>query len=120
MDRVDVEDFCGADNGGNIEITLRGRRGTDANGFVCKPDVQRIAIDIAVHRDRADAHLFTRPDDATGNLAAVGDENFPKATLSVHSISDLRLPICDWSAARRIDFNRQSEIKNRKCLLLDS
>jgi hypothetical protein len=50
--------------------------------------VQRVAIYVAVHGNGADAHLFASPNDATGNLAAVGDENFSKATLSVHGISD--------------------------------
>jgi hypothetical protein len=41
--------------------------------------MQRIAIDVAVPSNGADAHLFTRPDDAAGNLAAISDEDLAKA-----------------------------------------
>jgi hypothetical protein len=33
-----------------------------------------------VHGDRANPHLFAGPDDATGNFAAIRDEDFSKAT----------------------------------------
>src|SRR5678816_4614234 len=75
MNRIDVEYLSGADDGGNVEITLRGRRWSNARGFVGEANVQRIAIDVAVHGDRLDAHLFTGPDDTTGNLAAIGDQD---------------------------------------------
>jgi hypothetical protein len=35
--------------------------------------MERITIDVAMNRDRLDAHFFARPDNATGDLAAVGD-----------------------------------------------
>src|SRR6185369_573917 len=75
MNRIDVEDLSGADDGGDVEITLRGRRWSNARGFVGEANVQRIAIDVAVNGDRLDAHLFAGPDDATGNLAAIGDQD---------------------------------------------
>jgi hypothetical protein len=37
--------------------------------------VQRVAIDIAMHGDRADAHFLTRPDNPAGNLAAIRDQD---------------------------------------------
>jgi hypothetical protein len=40
--------------------------------------VQRIAIDIAVHRDGTNAHLFASPDNPAGNLAAISDQNLAK------------------------------------------
>jgi hypothetical protein len=40
--------------------------------------MQRIAIDVTVNGDRLDAHLLAGPDDATGNLAAIGDQNLLK------------------------------------------
>src|SRR6476646_6276514 len=76
MNRIDVEDLGGADDGGNVEITLRGRRWSNAGCFVGEADVQRIAVDVAVNSDRLDAHLLAGPDDATGNLAAIGDQDF--------------------------------------------
>src|SRR3954447_1258463 len=72
MNRIDVEDLSGADDGGNVEITLRGRRWSNTCGFVGEAHVQRIAIDVAVNGDRLDAHLLAGPDDATSNLAAIG------------------------------------------------
>jgi len=49
--------------------------------------VKRISINVAVHRDRLDAHLFARPNYATGNLAAVGDQDFFKLSrVESHSL----------------------------------
>src|SRR4029079_15561949 len=75
MNRIDVEYLSRADDGGNVEITLRGRRWSNTRGFVGEAHVQRIAIDVAVNGDRLDAHLLAGPDDATSNLAAIGDQD---------------------------------------------
>ena len=64
------------DDGGNVEITLRGRRWSNARGFVGEANVQRIAIDVAVNGDRLDAHLLAGPDYPAGDLAAVCYKNF--------------------------------------------
>src|SRR6185436_19977822 len=61
MDRIDVEDLSGADDGGNVEITLRGRRWSNTRRFVGETDVQRIAIDVAVNSDSLDTHLLASP-----------------------------------------------------------
>jgi len=37
--------------------------------------VQRVAVDIAVDRNRADAEVMAGADDAKGDLAAIGDED---------------------------------------------
>jgi hypothetical protein len=37
--------------------------------------VQRVAVDIAVDRGRADAEVVARADDAKRDLATVGDED---------------------------------------------
>jgi len=42
-----------------------------------------------VNGDRANAHLFAGPDDSARNLSPIGDENFSKASRSVHNIADL-------------------------------
>src|ERR1041384_1357749 len=76
MNRVDVEDLSRADDRGNVQVTLRGRRWSNAGGFVGETDVQRIAIDVAVNGDSLDAHLLARPNNATGDLAAIGDQDF--------------------------------------------
>jgi hypothetical protein len=46
--------------------------------------MKRIAIDVAVNGDGAYAHLFARPNNATGNLTAISDQYFLK-------LSDFRL-----------------------------
>src|SRR5215213_3601657 len=51
MNRIDVENLCGADDGGNVEIALRGRSGPNARGLVGEADVQRITIDVAMNGD---------------------------------------------------------------------
>jgi hypothetical protein len=40
--------------------------------------MKRITIDIAMDRNGTDAHLLARPDNATGNLAAVSDQDLLK------------------------------------------
>jgi hypothetical protein len=56
MDRIDVEDLGRANDRRNVQVTLRGRRWSNARGFVSETDVQRIAIDVAVNSDSLDAH----------------------------------------------------------------
>src|SRR5215212_2576054 len=85
MNRIDVENLGGADDGGNVEITLRGRCWSDARCFVSETDMQRVAIDVAVNGNRLNAHLLAGPDDATGNLAAIGDQDlFELARIKGH------------------------------------
>jgi hypothetical protein len=49
-----------------------------------------------VHGDGANTHLFTRPDNSAGNLAAVGDQNLAKSSWAVvHNIANLQFPISD-------------------------
>src|SRR5690242_13153149 len=85
MNRVDVEDLGRADDGGNVEITLRGRRWSNAGGFVGKTNVQRISIDVAMNGDGLDAHLLASPDDATRDLAAICDQDlFELARIECH------------------------------------
>ena len=52
MNCVNIKDFCCTNDGGNIQITLRGRCRTNTSGFIGKTNMQRIAIDITMHRDR--------------------------------------------------------------------
>ena len=84
MNRVNVENFGSANDGGYIQIALRGRRGSDAGRLVSEAHVQGIAIDIAVHGDGANAHLLARPDYSARDLAAVGDQYLAKSSLTVH------------------------------------
>src|SRR5581483_1704759 len=51
---------------------------SEVSRLIGKPDMKRIAIDIAVHGDRANAHLFASPDDPAGNFSAISDQDFAK------------------------------------------
>ena len=47
--------------------------------------MQRVAIDVAVNSDSLDAHLLAGPDDATGDLATIGDQDlFELARIESH------------------------------------
>ena len=63
MNCVHVCNFSGADYSRNVEITLCKLRGTDADGFVSKTYVQRIAIGVTVDCNRTDAELLAGADD---------------------------------------------------------
>ena len=75
MNSVDVENLSRADDGWNVEITLRGRGWSNTRGFVGETDVQRISIDVTVNGDRLDPHLLARPDYAASDLAAISDQD---------------------------------------------
>ncbi len=83
MNRVDVEQFRRADDCRDVQVALRGGRRANTHGLVGETHVERVAIDVAVYRDGPNAHLFTRPDDAAGDLAAIGDQNLAESALSV-------------------------------------
>jgi len=75
MDRVasraprDLNDPCG------VEVALAGRRGADRVRRIGGADVQRVAVDVAVDRGRADAEIVAGANDAKRDLAAIGDED---------------------------------------------
>src|SRR5207249_1534295 len=74
MDGVDISDFGSTDDSGDVQVALPKLRRADADGFVGKPDRQRVAVGLAVDRHRADSELFAGADDTKGNLASIGDE----------------------------------------------
>ena len=78
MNGVDVGNFGCADHGGDVQITLRELRRTNANGFVSKADVKRIAISFAVDGNGLDAKLFAGADDPKGDFSAISDEDLVK------------------------------------------
>ena len=66
----------GCDNLVDCEIGL-GRSGrTYRDRLVGHLDMQRILVGFRIDGDGSDAHAARRPDDATGDLAAVGDQDF--------------------------------------------
>src|SRR5258706_7104336 len=78
MDRVGRGDLGGADDRGNMQVALRGRRRPDAPRLVGEAHVQRARVGLRVHGDRLDAELAARANDAQRDLAAIGDEDLLK------------------------------------------
>ena len=76
MNRLGIGHFGCGDNGWNIQIALRRRCRSDADGFVGQLDVFCVAIHIGVHRHGAYAHLAASTLYPQGDFAAVGDQNF--------------------------------------------
>ena len=76
VDGVSTGPLCGVDDPLNGEIALRSLTGADVKRLIGVENVPRRTIAVRVHRDRAQAHLATRPDNPDGDLAAVGNENF--------------------------------------------
>ncbi len=54
---------------------VRGRR-ADMHRLISHFHMQRIAVSVGIDRDSLDAHLAGRLDDAAGDLAPVGDQDF--------------------------------------------
>ena len=75
MDGVDVGDFGCADHRGNIQIALRQLGRANADSFVSKADMQRVAVGFAIDSNGANAQFFTGTDHPQGNLSAIGDQN---------------------------------------------
>ena len=75
MDRVASGAFGDLDDPRGAQIALARRRGADRIRGVRGAHVQRVAIDIAVDGDRADAEIVAGANDAKGDLATIGDED---------------------------------------------
>ncbi len=76
MDGVDIADFGGGDDAIDFEITLCAGSWADADGFVGGLDVKGVVIGFGVDGESTDAEVFAGADDAEGDFAAVGDEDF--------------------------------------------
>ena len=59
MNRGSVCDFCGGNDGRDVEITASGRRRADADRFRCQAYVLGVGVGFGVQRHRADAQLPT-------------------------------------------------------------
>ncbi len=76
MDRVRTRRLAGRDDLLDHEIGLRRRRRADCDRLVGHLDMQRVLVGFGVDSDGLDAHAARRLDDATGDFAAIGDEDF--------------------------------------------
>jgi hypothetical protein len=74
------------------EVALGCRRAAERECLVGQPDVQGVPVGVGVHRHRLEAGILASPDDADGDLAAVGDQDCMHVvrTLSVVATRDSR------------------------------
>ena len=66
----DFDDFV------HPQVTLAGRRGAEQIRLIGVPDMQPIAIHFGVDGDGADPQFAARANDANGDLAPIGNEDF--------------------------------------------
>jgi hypothetical protein len=78
MDRVDIRDLSGGDDGGNVEIAIGWARWTDADGFVGKTHVKRIAIGFTINGYSTNSEFAARIQDAQSNFTAIGNQDLTK------------------------------------------
>ena len=58
------------------EIAFRRGRRPDADGFIRHLDVKRAAVGLGKNSHTADVHLAESANDANGDFASIGDQNF--------------------------------------------
>ena len=112
MDRVRAGDFRGGNDVRDIEVAFGRRAGADTDGFVRHLDVQAVAVGFGMDGDGFKPHLAAGADDAHGDFAAVGDQDFLKHSRSLRVGFDFekRLAVFDRMAVgdqRLDDFARR-------------
>ena len=83
MNRVDVGDFSGGDDGGHIQIAVGGTRRPDADGLVGKANVERVAVGFAVDGDGANAEFPAGVQNAQRNFAAIGNQDLTETCMTL-------------------------------------
>ena len=76
----------GVDQLVDAEVALGRRARPDVDGLIGVAHVPRAAIAVGIHGDRRDPELAAGADDAHGDLAAVGDEDFHAVNCSLRVI----------------------------------
>ncbi len=83
MHRLGAALPTGFDDSLDIEVALgRGRR-PDADRFVGHLHMQSFGVGIGINRHRRDPHPMRSPDDAAGDLAAIGNQDLLEQTAPV-------------------------------------
>ena len=59
-----------------VQVALACRRRADAHSLIRERDVHRVAVGLGIDRDRSDAQPAERADDAAGDFAAIGYQDF--------------------------------------------
>ncbi len=78
MNGVDICNFCGRDDGGNVEIAVGRTRRTDADGLVGKANMQGVAVSFTVDGDGANAEFPAGVEHAQRNFTAIGNQDLTK------------------------------------------
>ena len=76
MHGVGAGDLAGREQGGNVEIGVARRGRADADRFVGELHMHRMGVGGRMHGDGRYAQLLRRAQNAQGDFAAIGDENF--------------------------------------------
>ena len=76
VDRLGIGDLGRGDDARDVEVAVDRRPRTDAHRFVGQADVLEVAVDGGVHRHGLDAQTVAGAQDAQGDFAAVGDDDF--------------------------------------------
>ena len=99
MNRVHVRDFRRADDPVNPQVTFRSRGFADADRLVRELDVHGVRVHLGINRHRADVQFLARADDADGDFAAIGNQDFFK-----HGLLENERKI---RSSRRTDFEQR-------------
>src|SRR5580704_11721790 len=78
MDRIAAGTSCDLDYFFNRKITFARGCGAYWIGFVREANVERFAVNLAEHRNTANAQLAAGAQDAHGDFAAIGNQDFPE------------------------------------------
>jgi len=71
-------DFSGADDGRNVQVAFFGGGWANTDRFIGQFDVLGIGVSGGVHRHGFDAQFPAGPQNAQGDFASVGDQDFSK------------------------------------------
>ena len=87
VDRLRASLLGGVDDLVDHEIALRGGRGADEDAFVSHIHRETVAIGFREHDGRLDAQPSGGADNADGDLAAIGDQDFIEHERGVSGVS---------------------------------
>ena len=76
VDGVTVVVSCSSQNQIAPQVGGTGRDGTEVDGLVSQGGMKGVGVGIGVDSNGSNAHLLAGADDADGDFATVGDENF--------------------------------------------
>ena len=76
MNRIGIGDFHGADDSGNIQVTLAGGVGSDADCFVGQQHMFQVDVGLGVGGHGFNAEFLASAQNAQCNFAPIGNKHF--------------------------------------------